>query len=84
MYDLLKHFRNEAGIRAAFGRNDPKALREILEQELVYYVPLCDRDHSSRDYVAMIKRVLSILGEDPHAEHAAKMAAALAALKKTE
>jgi len=78
MFDLMRRFGSEAAIAEAFGQN-PAKMKEIIDEDVAYYTggasPLIDRDHASREYVAVLRRIIG--GADPHAEHQKRMEDAL-------
>lgn len=74
--DVMK---TEVAIRAAFVA-DPNTMRPIINAEIEHYLPLVDRDASSRAYISLLRRCMGEVS-DLEAQHAEKMKAALALIE---
>lgn len=80
---LWDRFETEAEMHAAY-EADPKGMRVVIDAEIAYWSAdgKLDRDHSAREYVALLRRVGRVAGgDDPHVEHERRMRAAMARLK---
>lgn len=79
MYEFIRKYGNEAGLRAAYDAQPEAVGRLILREIAAIPKAIIDRDYSTRRYVAALRRIVGD-PNDPQAEHDRKMKEALAAL----